>query len=132
MRRSLPLIGLLLSLLVIPACGEDPLANLGTPSATDTGLLVILTNATTKAKVGGATVQAQGKICTTEFIGGSCLIGQVPMMRWGLAREIVEAGTRTVHNDIRVADTNSGSDAKFGRASLVACGEGAIAHTLPG
>lgn len=78
MRRSVPLIGLL-SLLVIPACGEDPLANLGTPSATDTGLLVILTNATTKAKVGGATVQAQGKICTTEFIGGSCLIGQVPM-----------------------------------------------------
>ena len=78
MRRSLPLIGLLLSLLVIPACGEDPLANPGTPSATDTALLVILTNATTKAKVGGATVQAQGKVCTTEFIGGSCLLGQVP------------------------------------------------------
>ena len=75
MRRSLPLIGLLLSLLVIPACEEDHL----TPSATDTSLLVILTNATTKAKVGGATVQARGKVCTTEFIGGSCLLEQVPL-----------------------------------------------------
>ena len=75
MRRSLPLIGLLLSLLVTPACGEDHLA----PSATDTSLLVILTSATTKAKVGGATVQARGKVCTTEFIGGSCLLEQVPL-----------------------------------------------------
>ena len=79
MRHSLPLIGLLSSLLVIPACGEDPFAGLGTPSATDTSLLVILTNATTRARVGGATVQARGKICTTEFIGGSCLIEQVPL-----------------------------------------------------
>ena len=78
MRRSLPLIGLLSSLLVIPACGEDPFADLGTPSATDASLLVI-TNATTKAKVGGATVEARGKICTTEFIGGSCLIEPVPV-----------------------------------------------------
>jgi hypothetical protein len=79
MRRSPSIIGLLLSLLVIPACGEDPLANPGTPSATDTALLVILTNATTKARVGGATVQAQGKICTSEFITGSCLIERVPL-----------------------------------------------------
>ena len=79
MRRSLPLIVLLSSLLVIPACGEDPLAGLGTPSATDTSLLVILTNATTKARVGGATVQTQGKVCTRESIGGSCGIGQVPL-----------------------------------------------------
>ena len=39
---------------------------------------MILINATTKAWVGGATVQARGKICTTEFIGGSCRIERWP------------------------------------------------------
>ena len=72
MWHVLPAVVLVLSLFVVSACG-NPLV---TPP--DTGPLLVSTkDATTNARVAGATVLAQGRSCTTDA-GGSCSIADMP------------------------------------------------------
>ena len=79
MRRSLPLIVVVLNLAVFPACKNIPLSDLTKPSETESDLSVTtVTSGTMKFAIAGATVQALGRVCTTTS-GGACLFMRMPL-----------------------------------------------------